>query len=535
MLSIMVWRALGDSAWLCEPGGANTRQRLDHVLALHRTLEKLRITQVEDIVASYESISIHFNPSDGEVVLEWLKIACLDDSETKTTGGKTIEIQINYHDPASELNTTADQLGMSTDDLIARHSSPEYEVAAIGFSPGFPYLLGLDPSLEIPRKATPHRVPAGAVAIAGKQTGIYPRDSFGGWHVLGKTNAALFDPLANPTTLLLPGDRVKFIPSHSLPENPAKPSSIEPSNDIFVINPGMHTTIQDLGRPRYRSSGVSAGGAVDPISARVTNRLVGNPDNFAILECAGNGPQLRFGKPCTATWIGWEKNSGKPHHFQTGDTLDLRSKMTFSHGIIAIAGGIDAPITLNSRATDVRARFGGLTGHPLKENDTLKIGDKTQKTLSGSAWHVAWPRTSSYLEIRFIRGLQADWFDTESLHHFRNSIYTTSSKSDRTGIRLNGKQLHRNTSREMVSQPVVAGSIQVPPDGIPIVLLAECQTIGGYPQIGHIISADLPSIARALPGTRITFHRVSLEEARLAWRDLQHELALLKTGLSFLA
>lgn len=130
--------------------------------------------------------------------------------------------------------------------------------------------------------------------------------------------------------------------------------------------------------------------------------------------------------------------------------------------------------------------------------------------------------------------MQAAWFEKKTLEQFANTIYQVSPVSDRTGVRLEGTGLLRGESRELVSQPVVAGSVQVPPDGRPIVLMAERQTIGGYPQIGHVISADLSELARAWPGTRLRFREVTLEEAREAWRDLHRELALLHVGLGFL-
>ena len=136
--------------------------------------------------------------------------------------------------------------------------------------------------------------------------------------------------------------------------------------------------------------------------------------------------------------------------------------------------------------------------------------------------------------MRFVTGMQSAWFDETSRSTFRQAIYQTSASGDRTGMRLKGPHLALTEPRGLVSQPVVAGSIQVPPDGVPIILMPECQTIGGYPQIGHVISADLPALARALPGTPVTFREVSLDEARSAWRELRRELGFLTAGLSLL-
>jgi antagonist of KipI len=135
------------------------------------------------------------------------------------------------------------------------------------------------------------------------------------------------------------------------------------------------------------------------------------------------------------------------------------------------------------------------------------------------------------IELRYLRGIQADWFTGESRRTFRETAYTITPTSDRTGTRLQGTKLKLLEPREMVSQPVVFGSVQVPPDGQPIVLMSERQTIGGYPQIGHVISADIPKLARAWPGTQVRFREVDLDEARHAWEELQRELGILNVGL----
>ena len=152
-------------------------------------------------------------------------------------------------------------------------------------------------------------------------------------------------------------------------------------------------------------------------------------------------------------------------------------------------------------------------------------------------WWVRFPNEASpcqLLELRFLPGVQAGSFDAASREEFRGGTFQVSTASDRMGARLEGPHLIPPQAGNLVSQPVVAGSVQIPPDGVPIVLLAERQTIGGYPQIAHVISADLPKLARAWPGTPVRFREVSLAEARDAWANLQRSLALLKTRLDLL-
>ncbi len=526
-------RMLGDSAWLFEAGGNDARSRLELILKLVQLLKKQSIPEIRDVVSSFETLAVHFDPGHGEVVLDWLTAlpppAATDDSEPRTVIAPVV-----YGGP--DLHGLASSLKRNEQEIIAFHSGAEYTVAAVGFSPGFPYLSGLPEELWVPRRATPQAVAAGSVAIAGEQAGIYPFRSQGGWHRLGRTDLRLFDPERADPAMLRVGDRVRFEPVDRLACS-AGPEPLDgPADGILeIIDPGALTTVQDLGRPGFQEIGVSPGGAADPVAARVANRLVGNPDDAAVLECCMTGPRLEFRKAVRVAWVGWaDATSGKPVEVMAGGKLDLTGRMHALRGYVAISGGIDVPLVMGSRATDVRAGFGGYRGRTLRKNDRLATGPMANGPASGE-WRVGWPYADGgILDLRFVKGVQASWFGRETRRAFTNAIYQVSPMSDRTGVRLDGPGLQREETRELVSQPVVAGSVQVPPDGRPIVLMAERQTIGGYPQIGHVISADLPKLARAWPGTKLRFGEVSLDEARMAWRELQQELGLLQAGLNFL-
>jgi biotin-dependent carboxylase-like uncharacterized protein len=423
---------------------------------------------------------------------------------------------------------------MAHKEVIRLHGGADYTVAAVGFAPGFPYLTGLPERLHLPRMATPRKVAAGSIAIAGNQAGIYPFDSQGGWHVLGQTDMRLFDADREQPALFKPGDRLRFVPGKVSNKNTVvRFVSPEVSGGFEIMDPGAITTVQDLGRRGYQNIGVSPGGAADSVAARVANRLVGNPDGAAVLECCMRGPRLRFHQKTRAAWVGWtDERCGRPMDLTKGAELDLRGRMTAPRGYIAIAGGIDVPLVLGSRSTDLRAGFGGWQGRTLKAGDRLPIGESHAGPQPG-AWKVGWPfaEKADTLEIRFLKGLQADWFSRKSRDAFQHAIYQISPHSDRMGARLEGPELERERLEEMVSHPVVAGSVQVPPDGRPIVLLVDRQTIGGYPQVGHVISADLPKLARSWPGMRLRFREVTLDEARVAWRDLERNFGMLTAGL----
>jgi KipI family sensor histidine kinase inhibitor len=537
----MGWRPLGDCAWLFETDGPDMATAPGRTLALYDLLEARRIPLVRDIVAAFDSLAVHFDPADGHAALEWIKQTTPPLEPRPSLAGRTVEIPVRYGGlDGPDLAHVAASLGLTTDEVITRHSEARYEVAAIGFSPGFPYLSGLDPRLHMPRKATPCPVAAGAVAIAGDQAGIYPTASQGGWQVLGRCQTNLFDPARLPAALLQTGDHVRFVPAkdHHAPTPASCHEECPAAGDIEVLDPGAFASVQDLGRPGFRASGVSAGGALDAVAARVANRLVGNPEDAALLECALGGPVLRFSTAAVVAWTGGpHPMAGRPIHIHPGEVLDLRGRMHTAVSYLAIAGGIDTPVVLGSRSTDIRAGFGGHHGRTLRKGDMLVLGTPCGNPPPSGDWRVGWPWSIDPrrpLELRFLRGMQSRWFSPDSLKTFSSAWFRTNSTSDRTGTRLDGPPLTLEDQRSMTSQPVVPGSVQVPPDGRPIVLLAECQTIGGYPQIGHVISADLPALARALPGTAIRFREVTLDEARSAWRDLRHELDLLHTGLRLL-
>ena len=527
--------ALGDSAWLFKAGGASPQERFALILRLHRLLERNAIPEIVDIVPSFDTIAVHFSPADGQRVLEHLTSLHPDQADDKQfSPSKTVTIPVAYGgENGCDLEVLAEAKNLTVAEVIGLHRDAEYTVAAIGFSPGFPYLEGLPAELHQPRHGSPRKVAAGSVAIAGAQAGIYPFASQGGWHVIGKTDVSLFDTHREHPSLLKPGDKVRFVETKALREvSPTIPDQNDRPDDIEVIEPGALSSIQDHGRWGRQHLGVSPGGAADPVLASIANRLVGNADDAGVIECTMTGPVLKFHRDSWVAWVGWgDESSGKPRLIKSGESIDLRSRMCHLRGYIAIAGSVEVPKILGSWATDVRAKFGGHRGRALVVGDFLSIAlAKTNPINAG--WHVSWPRPDRLLiEIRYLRGVQANWFSEETRCLFSENLYKISPASDRTGTRLNGPKLTLNQAREMVSQPVVFGSIQVPPEGQPIILMSERQTIGGYPQIGHVISADIPKLARAWPGTQIRFRQVELAEARYAWNELQHDLAMLSTGL----
>jgi KipI family sensor histidine kinase inhibitor len=215
--SALRFETLADDAWLIHPADAGSAAATN--LAVHRFAARLRDTApawLRDVVPAYASLAVFFDPAriDPDAARAW--IAAHDTGgnlEAPASPPRIVEIPVRYGGAFGEdLDAAAAELGMSADALAARHRDPLYTVAMIGFAPGFPYLSGLDPALALPRLATPRtRVPAGSVGIGGAQTGIYPRESPGGWRLIGRTPLTLFDPLRRSPSLLAPGDRVRFV------------------------------------------------------------------------------------------------------------------------------------------------------------------------------------------------------------------------------------------------------------------------------------------------------------------------------------
>lgn len=527
----MTLKPLGDSAWLVEFAGLTGEAALARVMGLVDALAGTRPAGVLDVVPSFDSLAVHFAGGDGLDVLDWIQSVAVVD---RLREGEEIQIPVYYggeHGP--DLEEVAEKTGLSAEQVIGLHSGAVYTVAAVGFSPGFPYLLGLPEPLHLPRRTTPRlAVPAGSVAIAGGQAGIYPVASPGGWHVLGRTGVGLFDPSLPRPALLRSGDRVRFVAVDEL-EMVEKTSPVaEPVGPrwIEVIRPGAVSTVQDLGRSGYESSGVSPGGAADRQALRMANLLVGNEQRAAALELCVTGPVLKFHAETVVALAG---ATGRPRRVVAGESVDFTKLTGGVRACLAVAGGLRVPPVLGSMATDLRAGFGGLHGRALRAGDRLDFGEPRQAPRDGD-WHVGRPERVDRIELRYISGVQQHWFSETARKRFQNEIYHLTPQSDRMGARLSGAELPLAEPREMVSQPVACGSVQVPPDGQPIVLLAERQTIGGYPQIGHVISADLPKLARAWPGTRVVFREITREEAVALRREAERDFKWLQTGLKLL-
>ncbi len=292
--------------------------------------------------------------------------------------------------------------------------------------------------------------------------------------------------------------------------------------DIFeVVQPGPLTTVQDFGRTGYQQYGVPTSGALDDYAFRLGNLLVGNDEGAASLEITLFGCQLRAlrdtmiavsGADLAPTINGSPAPAWESLWIKCGQLLSFSQLRKGCRAYLAVAGGIRVPEVMKSASTCVRAGIGGLNGRPLRKGDILRAdaGVTSAKTARIPAKYI--PAYGNDLTLRVVLGPQDDCFTNEGISTFLNSEYTVSTQADRMGYRLDGPLIKHRSGADIVSDGIPLGAIQVPGDGLPIILLADRQTTGGYTKIATTISVDIPKVAQAKPGDKIRFQQV--EEAQ---------------------
>jgi antagonist of KipI len=317
---------------------------------------------------------------------------------------------------------------------------------------------------------------------------------------------------------------------------------------LKIIKSGLQTTVQDLGRYGFQKYGVIASGAMDPYAHRLANLLVGNDENSATLEIALVGPVIRFetdmfialcGGDLSPTIDGKEVDLWRPLAVKKGSQLAFGAPKTGCRCYLAVSGGISVPEVMNSRSTYLRAEIGGFHGRALKAGDLVEIDPVSLERLAvfrkavakESDWHVPSPRYPAEPVVRMMKGRQFELFDEESKQRIFTEFFSVSSNSDRMGYRLEGALLSLEEPAELISEAVAFGSIQVPADGNPIVLLADRQTTGGYPKIGQVASVDLPLLSQLKPGERLKFQEITLEEAQRLWILQEQKIRQLKISI----
>ncbi|MDH2050262.1 5-oxoprolinase/urea amidolyase family protein [Achromobacter marplatensis] len=507
---------------------------LEQTLALFDALQARPIDGVTELVPAARTVLVVFRPD--RVTREALiaDIGGRDTSGRVARNGTLIEIPVHYN--GEDLGEVATLLGIPPEEVVRRHTASTYSVAFTGFAPGFAYLSGGHPSLDVPRRKTPRtRIPAGAVALAGTFSGVYPQASPGGWQILGVTTTPMWDLSRNTPALLQPGYRVRFIDAGpapaaraaSTPATGADPSTSRRTGtatpSLEVVAPGLQALFQDLGRPGQARQGVAASGAMDRSALRAANRLVGNSPGQACIEIVYGGFQVRAHGACVVAVTGargeltlrdakgasWTVPGHEALALNDGDTLTLGQPAAGIRYYLAARGGFAVEPVLGSRSTDTLARVGP---------DALAAGDHIGILPAGQGAIVGPPELPAAdlpvqdveVVLDVVLGPRTDWCDADAVALLASQSWTVTPQSNRVGIRLNGDQpLQRANHAELPSEGTRKGSIQVPASGQPVLFLADHPLTGGYPVIGSVAPWHLDRAAQIPIGARVRFNPVS--------------------------
>jgi len=296
-----------------------------------------------------------------------------------------------------------------------------------------------------------------------------------------------------------------------------------------ILKPGMYTTIQDIGRYNHQKSGMSVSGAMDQFSLRVANILVGNMDSEACLETTLFGLKIKFEGDALIALTGanlMPKINNKDIDMWSGvkvldgDELSFETAKSGCRTYIAIAQGIDVPAVMGSKSTYVKGKVGGFEGRMLKAGDEIKIGcaGKVDFTNIKRLPIELIPSYNKDNVVRVILGPQDDYFTEEGVNTFLDCEYQVTSEADRMGYRLSGPKIDHKASADIISDGITMGSVQIPGDGAPIIMMADRQTTGGYTKIATIITPDINIVGQLKPGDNVRFKLIDIEEAHRIYK-----------------
>lgn len=504
---------------------------LPQTLALLASLQADPVAGIDELVPAARTLLVRYRPHAIARSALVAAIAARRLDGTAQRSATLVEIPVHYD--GDDLDEVAGLLGTTRAQVIAWHTGSEYTVAFTGFAPGFAYLSGGDVRLDVPRRATPRtRVPAGAVALAGRFSAVYPQQSPGGWQLIGVTELPMWDLARAVPALLQPGCRVRFVDAGAQPaRQPAAPAPAAPvacsGPALLVLQPGPQALLQDLGRGGQAGQGVSASGAMDRAALRAANRLVGNAADAACIEAADAGLQLRSrGEqvvavtgatgPLTLTAADgrrWPVPRHAPLALADGDVLLLGAPQAGLRSYLAVRGGFDVPPVLGSRSTDMLARLGP---PPLAAGSLLPVGRPADAAVVGApeAAPADLPGRGPAVTLDVVLGPRTDWCTPEAQALLAAQDWTVTPQSNRVGLRLDGAApLARANPAELPSEGVVRGAIQVPPSGQPVLFLADHPLTGGYPVIGAVATHHLDLAGQIPVGARIRFNPIRPFEA----------------------
>ncbi len=522
-------RPVGTRAVLAELDG------LQDVLALQDMLYKSPLPGQVDVLAAAETVMV-VGESAAATRAIGLRLLELELIAPEVTDSGLVVIDTVYD--GDDLADVAELTGLSVDGVVAAHTGQIWTVAFAGFAPGFGYMVGENEALTVPRRSSPRTaVPAGSVALGGQYSAVYPRRSPGGWQLIGRTGARMWDLDRAQPALVRPGDRVQYRAVRDVVTTGASvarepETEHHPESGLRILNPGAQSLIQDLGRRGFGPLGVSAAGALDRASLRRANRLVGNNSSVAAIETVNGGLTVEAigdqviavaGAPTTLTVQSpslteseESDDDSKPGGQRTvpmatafalldGEVLTLGAPESGFRNYVAVRGGVDVPEVLGSRSADTMS---GIGPAPLALGQELPIGEATVSTAVGSPELQPDFPGAGVTVLDVVPGPRADWFDQEALDSLCSQEWLVTPQSNRVGMRLDGAPLHRTREGELPSEGTMAGALQIPPAGLPVLFLADHPITGGYPVIGVVRDEHLDRAAQVPIGGRIRFRFV---------------------------
>jgi len=443
---------------------------------------------------------------------------------------REVRIDVIYDGP--DLDTVGELTGLGRSGVARLHAETQWTVAFVGFSPGFAYLVAPHDQLRAARRTEPRtRVPAGSVALGGAYSAVYPRESPGGWQLIGRSPTVMWNVNNDPPATLGAGDQVRFTPVRetvSLTASPAVTAATAVASEgpaLVIERPGFYATIQDAGRRGLGHLGVGRSGALDAESLAEANWLVGNPAGAAGIEIAPGGFECRAIGDLVVAVTGARvplaigelspdelssDEEQRPAPFRTPFLLRAGERLSFGlpHAgfrcYLAVRGGVAVAPILGSRSTDTLSSLGPL---PLRGGVVIPVGAEQ----IGEVWYPdgssAEPAKMQPAVLPVTLGPRDDLFSPAAVERFFASTWTVETEADRVGLRLSGSagSLPVEDVAELPSEGMATGSIQVPPSGNPILFLNDHPVTGGYPVIGVVETDALRLAAQLAPGDRIVF------------------------------
>lgn len=528
-------RPVGTRTVLAEVSGTQD------VLALQAALLEAPLPGQQDVLAAAETVMVRAeSPAAarriGEALLE------LDLAAPAEQAGGLVVIDTVYD--GEDLAEVGKLTGLGADGVIAAHTGQVWTVAFAGFAPGFGYMVGENQALEVPRRSSPRTaVPAGSVALAGNYAAVYPRKSPGGWQLIGRTGARMWDLDRPEPALASPGHRVQFRAVREVvsvsSQTDAQQAAPATSSGLRVLSPGIHSLVEDLGRQGHSALGVSAAGALDRASLRRANRIVGNAPSAAAIETVSGGLRVQAvgdqvlavaGAPSALTVVTPSDSPNAPETGGAGNTAGARERIVpmatpfalldgeiLTIGVpdagfrsyVAVRGGVEVKPVLGSRSTDTMS---GIGPQPLASGQVLPSGGAAESGVVGSPELQPEYPSGGVTVLDIVPGPRADWFDQAAIDSLCGQDWTVKPESNRVGMRLQGTPLRRSRTGELPSEGTVAGAIQMPPEGLPVLFLADHPITGGYPVIGVVVDHQLDLAAQVPIGGSIRF-RIAPEKA----------------------